>query len=533
MPLYDVRLWTLADLETTFLHTPLPQAKKGLATGTGTGTRTNTGAVPLPHRLLCQAATSRVDLARLEAVQVAIGLLAARRGAAVERSRDAAHTITDDRSSGPDLVLLSSSGWEAANRNVPRQAATAVATAVPAPLPIPTAGSRAGRLPPPQSIEPSPAPTPAPTHWCLHPSCAESTDWFATEIALAAHEHTAHTQRLSSSTTATAPPPAPPAPCPSTPAAGTATPAAGTATPAAGTGGALAVVAVAHRLDAHQWGDGTRTGPVLVLVGLKYRGNVGAIVRAAVQADLFAEVHIVDSLSPATATGSDSGPTSGRRSNTGDALARAPAGAPAKPATDRRHHDRGRVSDEDILYYSLGNAPLLRIRRFGDCATYLAATALERLGRTMVAVDGGTTWFGDPHSLHSVEGVAAVQQCGYLLMGAEDRGVPDHVLRHCVRAFYFHSTCDVWWLFLPHTSPTCSFLVAQNALTFWSPKRPLHPMCAVRAVPLGLYLTATRCGAQPPIGIGRVGSGMHLLLCFNHPYCSEPRKPHCLNSRAF
>jgi len=37
-----------------------------------------------------------------------------------------------------------------------------------------------------------------------------------------------------------------------------------------------------------------RAAPILLLVGLKYRGNVGSIIRAAVQADLFEAVYIIE-----------------------------------------------------------------------------------------------------------------------------------------------------------------------------------------------------------------------------------------------
>ena len=85
----------------------------------------------------------------------------------------------------------------------------------------------------------------------------------------------------------------------------------------------------------------TGTGPALALVGLQYRGNIGAIIRHAVQANFFKEIYIVNSS----------------------------------------------VSDEDRRYYSCGNAELVPTRQFENAESFLHFVSSH--GKEMVCVDTG------------------------------------------------------------------------------------------------------------------------------------------------
>lgn len=66
-------------------------------------------------------------------------------------------------------------------------------------------------------------------------------------------------------------------------------------------------------------------GPILVLQGLRYKGNIGAIIRTAVQANLFQSVVVID------------------------------------PVYDADAKNNDRVEAKDVDYYSLMNAPLIDI----------------------------------------------------------------------------------------------------------------------------------------------------------------------------
>ena len=155
-------------------------------------------------------------------------------------------------------------------------------------------------------------------------------------------------------------------------------------------------------------------GPVLVLVNLKYRGNVGTIVRAAVQANCFKAIYFVglggnaNSGKTKTGTGTDS--------------------------NELYHWEKNKnkgVKDADISYYSLHNAPLIDKRRFETVHEFLLFAGNRR--RPIVGIDGGTTLCGESWSLYSKEAAAALN-CNsdiYLAMGAEDTGLPDEFLMQC------------------------------------------------------------------------------------------------------
>ena len=81
--------------------------------------------------------------------------------------------------------------------------------------------------------------------------------------------------------------------------------------------------------------------PILVLVGLKFRGNIGTIIRTAVQANYFEAVYIIDAES-----------NNNNNNNAND----------KKKSWEPK--DNTKISMKDIYYYSMLNAPLIPIKRF-------------------------------------------------------------------------------------------------------------------------------------------------------------------------
>eukprot|EP01048_Picozoa_sp_COSAG05_P024988 COSAG05_NODE_6141_length_1014_cov_0.903825_1_plen_257_part_10 len=176
------------------------------------------------------------------------------------------------------------------------------------------------------------------------------------------------------------------------------------------------VICVAREPCAPEWVPGF-AGVILVLVGLKYRGNVGSIVRAAVQANLVEEIHIVElERAPEPEPESEVGQQRrrGQRQTSGG------DGCPV--------HFDGAVCDKDIVYYSLCNAPLMRIRRFSSVEEFLRQRVPER---KLVGVDGGTTYVGTPHNIYSASAKTALRRCGYVAVGAEDLGLPGDFIQAC------------------------------------------------------------------------------------------------------
>jgi tRNA G18 (ribose-2'-O)-methylase SpoU len=147
----------------------------------------------------------------------------------------------------------------------------------------------------------------------------------------------------------------------------------------------------------------------LVLDRVKYKGNVGAIVRAAVQANLFSDIHYV-----------------------GD-----PTRAAELATTDSKYHNgagtvpagEAMVSEKDVDYYSLMNAPLVKIHRHADPEAFLPVAAeLHARQHTLVAVE----LTADSVDLFSPEADRALAQPGLcLVMGAEDKGTHPELLALC------------------------------------------------------------------------------------------------------
>ena len=212
-------------------------------------------------------------------------------------------------------------------------------------------------------------------------------------------------------------------------------------------------------------------GPILVLVGLKYRGNIGTIFRTAVQSNSFEAIYIIEpepepEPQPGSAPSGTGGeatshaggdaprqtppvasPSAGRavadadidarrvrlrlrlnlaeeasmatahelkraaeRVRTASARARAVAGPP--PPAGGASVD---VSDKEIAYYSMLNAPLIRTRRFANVAAFIAHASAHGCGRTMVA----TALADNAVNLYSQTALDLLRQPRvYILMGA-------------------------------------------------------------------------------------------------------------------
>ena len=150
-------------------------------------------------------------------------------------------------------------------------------------------------------------------------------------------------------------------------------------------------------------------GPILVLFNLKYRGNVGTIVRAAVQANCFKAIYFVGS-----------GIREEAHSSAGESY----------------HWEKNKikgVKDADISYYSLHNAPLIDKRRFATDDDFLKFLDMTYPDWPLIGVDGGTTVYGTPLSLYSREAMELLdfRRNFFLVMGAEDHGLPERLLSRC------------------------------------------------------------------------------------------------------
>jgi tRNA G18 (ribose-2'-O)-methylase SpoU len=175
-------------------------------------------------------------------------------------------------------------------------------------------------------------------------------------------------------------------------------------------------------------------GPVLVLVNLKYRGNVGTIVRAAVQANCFKAIYFVglgNNSSSSNSNNSNNNNNNNEHNNTENKQAGVKA-----TAAEHYHWEKNKnkgVKDVDISYYSLHNAPLIDKRRFETVHDFLDFAEKTTPAQPMIGIDGGTTFFGAPLSLYSKEAAAMLNGGSdfYLAMGAEDNGLPDAFLTRC------------------------------------------------------------------------------------------------------
>jgi tRNA G18 (ribose-2'-O)-methylase SpoU len=142
-------------------------------------------------------------------------------------------------------------------------------------------------------------------------------------------------------------------------------------------------------------GERTRA-PILVLAGLRYRGNVGTIVRTAVQANRFEEIIIVD-------------PAEGGEKVPGEKLV------------------NNRVTKTDVDYYSMQNAPLIKITRMKSVDEFLERA--EGDGRGMVA----TALTASSLDVYGREAAEFLKRDDmYLLLGCETSGLEERVMERCV-----------------------------------------------------------------------------------------------------
>ena len=154
-------------------------------------------------------------------------------------------------------------------------------------------------------------------------------------------------------------------------------------------------------------------GPIAVLVGLKYGGNIGSIIRTVVQANIFQAVHIVEERGTRTETS----PLFNKTWGVSDA---------GKITGDVKEKF---LSDKDISYYSMWNAPLIEIRRFKTVDQFLKAADEDNdnycdAPRATICLDLGYGSF----SLYSKDAIELFQSPGgkvmYLVIGAGDTGSP-------------------------------------------------------------------------------------------------------------
>ena len=131
---------------------------------------------------------------------------------------------------------------------------------------------------------------------------------------------------------------------------------------------------------------------MLVLCGLKYRGNIASIVRSAVQSNKFYRIALVNV------------------EREGD------SGAATQP----------QASDEDIDYYSLYNAPLIGgVMNFKSPDLFLKSVPKSR---PLVAVEISSNSV-NMYSQRGLDALASANAC--IVMGAEDVGVPPKILERC------------------------------------------------------------------------------------------------------
>ena len=131
----------------------------------------------------------------------------------------------------------------------------------------------------------------------------------------------------------------------------------------------------------------TGAAPILVLSGVKYRGNVGTIVRSAVQANMFESIYIVapeaeegesvevggGGSGGAGGAGAGKGVWEGKSVGEGQLSTKKQGGGKkTKAKKTKTQQPCPPILDKDIDYYSMMNAPLMDIRRFASTAAFLS-----------------------------------------------------------------------------------------------------------------------------------------------------------------
>lgn len=125
-----------------------------------------------------------------------------------------------------------------------------------------------------------------------------------------------------------------------------------------------------------------KIAPILVLTELKYKGNIGSIVRSAVQSNIFESIIII---------------------------------------TDKDHN----ISKPDIRYYSVMNSPLISIIKVGSVKEFIKS--LDK-SRKLVCVNmhekSLNVYNKEVHTILKNDN-------SYIIMGAEDNGIPEVIQNEC------------------------------------------------------------------------------------------------------
>ena len=135
-----------------------------------------------------------------------------------------------------------------------------------------------------------------------------------------------------------------------------------------------------------------RKGPGLVLQGLRYRGNIGTIVRTAVQCNFFERLVMID------------------------------------PDFDPEAHNNSRVAEKDLEFYSMCNSVLLNVDHYGSVEEFRESPLAREEGRPWLAaalVPGSV-------NLYSRSATPLLSslclRSGLLFMGSEGLGLPQSIV---------------------------------------------------------------------------------------------------------
>ncbi len=145
--------------------------------------------------------------------------------------------------------------------------------------------------------------------------------------------------------------------------------------------------------------------PILVLVGLKFRGNIGTIIRTAVQANYFEAVYIIDAES-----------NNNNNNNAND----------KKKSWEPK--DNTKISMKDIYYYSMLNAPLIPIKRFATINEFFSYNEIHS-SSSHLRVNISAALTENSYNLYSKEASSFLKSPNvYLFMGTEADGLPDRIV---------------------------------------------------------------------------------------------------------
>jgi hypothetical protein len=148
--------------------------------------------------------------------------------------------------------------------------------------------------------------------------------------------------------------------------------------------------------------------PILVLVGLKFRGNVGTIVRTAVQSNYFEAIYIIDA-------------ENNVESNNDNANKNEEKKKKWEPKDDAK------ILNKDIYYYSMLNAPLIPIKRFGTVYEFFSCNEIHSKIRR-INISAALT--NDSYNLYSDEASSFLKLSNiYLFLGTEAQGLPDTIVK--------------------------------------------------------------------------------------------------------